>query len=521
MKIAAPPPHGTLSVVNGSADFPATLVGSTVRGRYRLDEAIHSSANATVFRATHLPSGRPVALKMLAPDSPHEARAVFDAAAATVQNLEHAHIPRTRDRGENEDGLPFVVSEFLVGTTLDKITTPLERSKAVKLMAQILEVLSYMHSRDVVHASLCPKNIFVLGEGDNKGDVRILDFSHARTGLTPRLLTVSGLETGTPGYMAPEQITGADCDYRVDLYAAGVIWYELLSGSRAWPTADADSTMEYQLAHSVRGLPNGLSVFDPFLQRLAARDPTDRYSSAASALDALEACVLGRERRLRESAVVSQRPLPRPLEAEPEPRRRRPPLGPWIAAAALLLAAVVVWVVLRSPTPDPASTEPAVATASPESDLAPEPAPTNAAAVPTSPEAGDGAADLPAVPAEPTPASAAPVQTPPAAAAELSPRSPSPRKKKRDSRRGPSKPNDAPTAEPVADTPAEPEPTPEPEPEPAAPTPSSDVPPPAAEEPPPSDSGALVSPSEQPPSGLLSPRERRKASSSALIGADG
>lgn len=518
MKVAAPPPHGILAVVEGSAEFPHSLVGSSVRGRYRLESVLHSTADSTIFRALHLQSGRPVAVNMLAPGVSDGARGAFERSAAIIQDLEHAQIPRVRDRGENEDGLQYVVSELLPGVRLDELPRPLELSESVKLMAQILEGLSYLHARDVVHANLCPRNLFVTTEGADKGQLKILDFGGALTGMVPRLLTVSGLSVGTPGYMAPEQIAGGECDFRVDLYAAGVILYELLSGSPAWPTEDPDATLEYQLTHSVPALPERLATFESFLQRLSARDPTDRFSSAAAALDALEACVLGRERTRESSAKIAQHLAPPQDDSEPKRRRGRPPLGPWIAAAALLAGVAVLWTVVRLSD----SGDPAPATSIAPAETAPVPVVREASAAPEPErEAAEAIApaealDDPPEPSQPPPPAPPPSTTtvPAEEAAAVSSNAKTPTKPRRPKRNASSARSDRKSADPADD----PEPGPAVAAESATPAGATPVEPtPVAE---PVASADTPPPTSDTPSTLLKPKRKRGPSASALIGVE-
>ncbi len=503
MKLATPPPFGVLGLVGntpGETVFPHDLIGATVRGRYRLDAVEHRGSGAVVFRATHLGHGRPVALKIRAPEATPEHSRAFERAATLGAELEHGRLPRLLDRGETEDGLPFVVMEWLEGTTLRAHRGGIEPTRAVKLIAQVLHGLRYLHAREITHANLCPDNLFLAETNASEGQMKILDLGDAMVGGSTGSITLSGLLSGRPGYVAPDQITGADFDHRADLYALGVVFYELLVGASPWPTQDAEELLDYQVGHSIPALPSALAAFDPLVQRLAARDPTDRFASAAAALEALEDCVLGNTRP-RADMPTTDDPSSTP------PRRTMTLRRGIILGTALGLTAIAATILIDRLTSEADPPPPAVAT----THLAAPPVATskpNLVPAPASP-----APSMPVEPTQPAPPARAAVVPPaidddgspdPATTSDTSPPAASnkPRRRRRDAtpvakpsstpeaaaaEPAPPPTDDDPSADAPVTEPATPSTTAPAAPDPAAPDPAAPL-----AEPAPAQAGALL-----------------------------
>lgn len=298
MNIAAPPPHGVLAVVGDSDPaFPANLLGTTVRGRYRLDRIEYELADSVVFEAKSLRTGATVNLRLAAPDPQEEGSRNVERKGERLAALDHERIPRLLDRGMTEDGLAYLATEYVEGRSL---TQPADAAAAVRMIAQALDALQYLHTKQLVHGNLSPDSFVVTGSPD-QSQLKLVDVPDATTVGRDNSVAVSDLTSGAPGYMSPEQIVGDVADARTDLYALGVIFYELLTGQPAWNSNDPEEVVEIQLTRSLPSLPPEASAYDPFLQRLSARDATDRYSSAVVALEALQAAFLGRgPRRISE-----------------------------------------------------------------------------------------------------------------------------------------------------------------------------------------------------------------------------
>lgn len=332
MNIAAPPPHGVLAVVGDSVPaFPANLLGTSVRGRYRLDRIEYELADSVVFEAKSLRTGGTVSLRLAAPDPHDEGSRTVERKGELLASLDHERVPRLLDRGMTEDGLAYLATEYVEGRPL---TQSADAAAAVRIIAQALDALHYLHTKQLVHGNLSPDSFVVTGSSD-RSQLKLVDLPDATTVGRDNSVAVSDLTAGAPGYMSPEQIVGDVADARTDLYALGVIFYELLTGQPAWGSNDPEEVVEIQLTRSLPSLPPEAAAYDPFLQRLSARDATDRYSSAVVALDALEAAFLGRgPRRISEEIEARTEHLSAakdegPTEYPSQPRRPRSRL-PWV-----------------------------------------------------------------------------------------------------------------------------------------------------------------------------------------------
>ncbi len=205
-------------------------LGSTIAGKYVLDELVGVGGMATVYRARILLNDQACAVKIL---NPHLAlddttRERFRREARHAQRLSHPNIIEIFDQGDTQDGTPFLVMELLKGESLSELIAagpaPLER--ALPVIVQMTRALARAHDFEVVHRDLKPENVFLM-RGDQ---VKLLDFGIARCNQDVRL-TSAGEVFGTPEYMAPERATSADAGPPADLYALGVIMFEMLTQS--------------------------------------------------------------------------------------------------------------------------------------------------------------------------------------------------------------------------------------------------------------------------------------------------
>ena len=258
-------------------------IGSTVNGRYQLEAAIGEGGMATVYAARHRLVDRPCAVKIMnAALAKNEViRERFRREAKAAQKLAHPNIIEIFDQGELPDGSLFLVMELLEGETLADVLmrgkVPIER--ALPIAIQISRALARAHDLEVIHRDLKPENVF-LGESlDGTDFVKLLDFGIARSMQDVRL-TGAGEVFGTPQYMAPERITSIDAGPQADLYALGVMLFEMLSGELPF---DAPDIATFFLKH-LKEKPPSLKARDPSipaeLDRLVfemmAKDPKDR-----------------------------------------------------------------------------------------------------------------------------------------------------------------------------------------------------------------------------------------------------
>jgi eukaryotic-like serine/threonine-protein kinase len=249
-----------------------TVAATLLDGRYCLEEEIGAGGFCEVWRGTDTALTRPVAVKLLQAGYAHqpEARARFKAEARHAGGLSHQNIARVYDYGEPARGRPYLVMELIEGPSLARVLAsgPLDAARTMDVVAQVAAGLQAAHSAGLVHRDIKPGNILFTPEGT----VRITDFgiSYA-VGSAP--LTATGTVMGTPGYLAPERVEGAEAGPASDLYALGIVAYECLAGSRPF----SGGALEVAIAHRDRPLPP-LPASVPaevvvFVMMLTAKDP--------------------------------------------------------------------------------------------------------------------------------------------------------------------------------------------------------------------------------------------------------
>lgn len=253
-------------------------------GRYDIIEQVGRGSMGVVYRAQDTVLEREVALKLLWEDFCDDDSALtrFQREARAVARLTHRNIVTLYELAQQENGRPYIAMEFLRGAPLDKrlrSDPPLTLVEKVDIVAQLCAGLHFAHEQGVVHRDVKPANIWVLPDAT----VKLLDFGIAR--LASSSITRDGNVLGTASYMAPEQIEGAAVDGRADIFAAGVVLYELLVGHRPF---EADSPTGV-IAKIIRGdrepLDSERDHLPPALisavDRALARLPADRYPTAA------------------------------------------------------------------------------------------------------------------------------------------------------------------------------------------------------------------------------------------------
>ena len=246
---------------------------------------------------THL--GRRVAIKFLSAAHDDHNRARFLREARAVSSLSHPHIAIIHDYGETQDGLPFIVMEYIKGGTLNELLheSGLTISQALEIIEAVAEALGAAHGRGIIHRDIKPSNILV----DQQGQVKVLDFglvkhlhdehamaSQLDAATLPAMLTSSNVVVGTPLYLSPEQAMGTAVDARSDIFALGALLYEALIGR---PAFSGGSIMQIgaEIIHVNPPPPSAInSRVSPELDRVTlkalAKKPEDRYQSAAELL---------------------------------------------------------------------------------------------------------------------------------------------------------------------------------------------------------------------------------------------
>ncbi len=263
-------------------------------GNYDVIEMIGKGGMAAVYRA-HQPSmNRSVAIKVMATQfgSDDEFVLRFKNEAQQLAQLEHAHILPVYDFGEQE-GVLYIVMRYLpTGTLADRITPEgMEARTAARFFRQLASALDYAHSRGVIHRDLKPSNVLI----DQQNNAFLADFGIAKSLDNASKLTGTGGVVGTPTYMSPEQGLGEPLDARSDIYALGVMLFEMLSGE---PPFQADNPMAVMLKH-INDAPPDLTVLNPkvtpaveaVVMRALAKEPAKRYAAALEMADALDEAV--------------------------------------------------------------------------------------------------------------------------------------------------------------------------------------------------------------------------------------
>jgi serine/threonine-protein kinase len=250
-------------------------------GRYQIVERIGGGAMGTVYRAHDPQIGRTVAVKVLnANDSYVQAR--FRQEVRTAGTLTHPNIATVYDCGETS-GASFIVMEYVEGQTLaDALLAPVPLALAhkVRLMQQLCAALDYAHARGVVHRDIKPANLML----DRHGDLKVVDFGIAKAADHGEL-TRTGSVLGTLAYMSPEQIEGGPIDRRSDIFAVGLVLYELMSSRRAFRGETPSQIIRAILNEQPVGLSERCPELDPAYDRIVTKalqkNPADRYQTLA------------------------------------------------------------------------------------------------------------------------------------------------------------------------------------------------------------------------------------------------
>lgn len=252
-------------------------------GRYDILELVGRGGMGVLYRARDPVLEREVALKMMLVDFSHDpaARERFEREAKAVARLQHRNVVTIHELGE-ADGAPYIVMEFLSGQDLERRMRgpdPLTLFERLDIVAQLCEGLGYAHEQGIVHRDIKPGNVRVLEDGT----VKILDFGIAKFAMSS--MTQSGTVMGTAHYMAPEQIMGGAIDGRADLFSAGVLLHELLSGQKPFagdsPTAVAYQIMQVEPPSVASLVPELPAEVAQIVARALQKNPEDRYSRAS------------------------------------------------------------------------------------------------------------------------------------------------------------------------------------------------------------------------------------------------
>ena len=221
--------------------LPDPRLGSTIAGRYVLESVIGEGGMATVYRARLKHGGRPVAVKVMSQGllKDEKLRARFEREARLASALVHPNVVSVEDQGELEDGCPYLVLELLEGEKLEELVQrgPIPVSRALLLMLQITHAVARAHDLGILHRDLKPENVYVCKDVHGNDHVKVIDFGIARAQDDTRI-TESGELFGTPQYLSPARIGGEDHTPSDDLYALGVMFFEMSTGRLPFQASD-------------------------------------------------------------------------------------------------------------------------------------------------------------------------------------------------------------------------------------------------------------------------------------------
>jgi len=318
-------------------------------GKYEILEQVGEGAMGIVYKAKDPILNRTVAIKVMSEGLAHDAalRERFLREAQAAGSLQHPNVVTIYDFGET-DGHLFIAMEFIQGADLEHLLThhaPISLAAKLDIIIDVLNGLSYAHRRGIVHRDIKPANIRV----DDEGHARIMDFGVAR--LSTSNLTSTGVMMGTPNYMAPEQISGEAVGPSVDLFSVGAVLFELLTNMKPFQGDTLHSVLFKIVSETPPSLhtlqPSLPSALNEIVQKGMAKDPEQRYRSAAEFANALSAirAPLG---AARVSKTVSQRvSIEKGLQAQAEAmkqarsaRRRRIVAGVVAAAVVIVVGGV-------------------------------------------------------------------------------------------------------------------------------------------------------------------------------------
>jgi hypothetical protein len=277
------------------------LVGRVLGDKFKLRACIGIGGSGSVYKADQIALGRTVAVKILAESLADDARIVkrFHDEALAASRLNHPNTVSVIDYGQTTDGLLYLVMEYVRGPTLTQLVTtefPLGHSRVLDICAQILAGVEEAHLAGVVHADLKSDNVIVDARRSGVDMVKVVDFGISRLITGPRDGDDRNI-CGTPEYMAPEVITGAPPGFASDLYAVGIILFELLTGQTPFLGGSTIDVLTRQLKAeapkpSARRADLSISPdLDEMVLRALAKHPQDRFASAASMRAALTAAL--------------------------------------------------------------------------------------------------------------------------------------------------------------------------------------------------------------------------------------
>jgi serine/threonine-protein kinase PpkA len=254
---------------------------------YRIEKQIGQGGMASVYLAIQESLDRPVALKILSPDysdSPEFSKRFLNE-GRILASLRHSNIITIHDIGI-EDGMHFISMEYVEGNDLkSQLRAGINPSTSLNYVETIADCLQVAHKRNIVHRDVKPANVMFREDGT----LLLTDFGIAKQLGGTSDLTVTGSTLGTPHYLSPEQAQAKPLDGRADIYSLGIMLYEMLVGKKPYQGDSDINTVLKHITEPVPTLPDHLKAFQPLLDKMIAKAPSDRFSDVAELIDAIRA----------------------------------------------------------------------------------------------------------------------------------------------------------------------------------------------------------------------------------------
>jgi len=279
------------------------LIGKVVAERYQIEELLGQGGMGTVYRARHVRMQKTVAIKIL-----HRQLTVvdevvkrFEREAIAASRISHPHVAAASDFGRLDDGSLFLVLEYVAGRGLGRVLAsegPLPVERAAFIAGRIAAALAAAHAVGIVHRDLKPDNVMLLDKSGISDFVKVLDFGIAkidsRATQAGTQLTQLGSVFGTPQYMAPEQAAGKVVDHRADLYALGLMLYEMLSGKPAFQSSEMIALLMMQMTQPPPPLPEHIPAeLRELVMDLLHKEPAERPQDANEVVQRIDSWARG------------------------------------------------------------------------------------------------------------------------------------------------------------------------------------------------------------------------------------
>jgi eukaryotic-like serine/threonine-protein kinase len=286
-------------------DRAASLSGETLDSRYRVQQKLGEGGMSYVYLAREVATGHDVAIKVLSPKLATDRSSVerLRREAGLAMRLDHPNVCRILRLGQSEDGLIYLVMPFLDGELLSDREVkdgPMNLAAGIDVLCQVCAGLHHAHELHIVHRDLKPENIMLVAGGGGRDRAVVMDFGLAkerRADPAIAKLTATGIILGTPEFMSPEQIRGRPLDARSDIYALGIVAFEMFTGKLPFQGRNAQEMMIARLRgqpQKLRQLRSDLSVgLESALARALEANPDARYNTALEFAEALTASHAG------------------------------------------------------------------------------------------------------------------------------------------------------------------------------------------------------------------------------------